>query len=234
MLLDAFIPGSTKRVLFETASGGPLRAVVSEGQRQATGLEFSGLDTPLALRDGIVFSATVSDPTGTAPRSGLFFARRDTIVPIVMIGDRAPGSSGRRIDSMGGAMGTGRGVVFEVGLTGLADPEAFLAWRPGRRLSRLDRPGPARKAASIGPFIAVPPFVIGFEEDIGPRLVALSRHAHAVLVRDGDPSPLGGTLTIREGLVRSPRGVAFIASSDPGDGRPAAIFEAALPRRLGQ
>jgi len=117
-----------------------------------------------------------------------------------------------------------------------ARPEAFLAWRPGRRLSRLDRPDPARKAFSIGPFTAVPPFVIGFQvtEDISPRLVALARHAHAVLVRDGDSSPLGGTLSIHEGPVRSPRGVAFIASSGPGDGRPAAIFEAALPRRVGQ
>jgi len=232
MVLTTVLPdGSSVQGLFDRPSRGGLRAVVSDagGARQ-----FFDLDTPLALREGIAFHSQVFDPKTGSQTIGLFFAHRGAVRTIATPGDRAPGSAGRHIADIGAVVGTGRDAIFLARLDGPGDQAAFLAWRPGRGLRRLDRPAPGSSAVTISQFVAAPSFVVGFEPDDGSspgRLLALDRRGRVVLARTGDPSPLGGSLVIGDGLVPTRHGVAFVAARAADDARAAAILEVSLPRR---
>ena len=233
LVLTTILPdGLLAQVLFDRTPRGELRAVASDMDESSATAQFANLDTPVALRDGIAFSSVVVDPESGAQTSGLFFARRGKVTAIATPGDRAPGSPARRISGIGTLVGTTRDAVFQAVLDEPPDRAAFFSWRPGRGLRRLNSPDADPQALSISPFVAAPPFVVGFEpagEKTPGRLLILGPRSKTVLARNGDPSPLGGSLVIGDGLVRTRRGVAFLASREEDDTLAESIVEVPLP-----
>gem|GEM_PF-6660518 len=183
---------------------------------------FEGTGQPVLLDDGLAFMGWKAGEN----EGSIFVRRRNAVRALVSPGTRVRGSRVASIIAVR-PVGSGNGLLVVAALED--STTGLFAWRPGDRLRRVDRPdwpwdstwlvGGPRVVASAGSLHESDPFAISL---LAPRGVQ-------TLVVAGDPSPLGGSLTLDafEGnerpLALTRRGVAFLERS--------AVLEAALTRR---
>lgn len=220
------------------AEGGATELIdVRDGRTRGSlrsGPEGSGelFDTPLlAFPRGAVVGDWIGSEDGE--RFALVHVGRRFARPVAAVGDRTPGG-GATIGGIGPVARFGRGIVFLAGL----EPEArdaFFAWSPGADVRRL-RVRPPRLPAVMPLQIATDGRVIATlgEEDVsGAVMLAVHQGRRTTRVAtSGDPSPLGGTLSLdpSEGAMALAGGRLAVLADLVGAAVQAAVLEIRVRR----
>jgi hypothetical protein len=183
---------------------------------------FDEVGAPILVDDGLAFwGRRAGDDDG-----GIFLRRKSAVRALVAPGMRVRGG---RLASITGLRAAGSSLLFEAALN--ETTSGLFAWRSGGRLRRVDRPGwPSRAWLVGGPRVFAS--VGSRREPDPPALYLLAPGGARRLAVAGDPSPLGGSLTlaafggdagIDRPLALTRRGVAFLDGST--------VLEARFPRR---
>lgn len=214
---------------------GTLELLRAEGDPSPDGTQFVSFGSPTAVRGGVVVPAVVALRPDT---QGLFLLRRGRAHVIVGPGSRAAGSGGKVFVDFQTVRRLGPGVTFIATIQG-DNPSTELgafSWEPHSGVRRLDARAHRRGFTLDGPVVTRGRTLVALGHTDGDQgIFLLGRHRPRLLLRNGDPSPLGGSIAIPldVGLVPLQDRAIFVATLGSGARSSEAILAVGAGRRDG-
>ena len=176
---------------------GSLELLGTEGDQSPIGTQFVSFGSPTVARGGIVVPALLASRLDA---QGLFLFRRGRGHVIVGPGSQAPGSGGKFFVDFQTVRRLGPGVTFVATLQG-DNPSTELgvfSWEPHSAVRRLDARAHRQGFTLDGPIATGGRTLIALgHTDREQGIFLLGRHRPRLLLRNGDASPLGGSIEIR-------------------------------------
>jgi hypothetical protein len=196
---------------------GSLDLLAASGDRSPGGAYFLFFGSPIVVRQGVVVPASVDSRAG----QGLFLLRDRRAHVIVGPGSRAPASGGKVFVDFQTVRRMGPGVAFVATLQGddAATELAVFSWEPHVGIRRLDARAHRQGLTLDGPVATQGTTLIALGyTDREQGIFLLGRYRPRLLLRDGDTSPLGGSIAIPldTGLVPLHDRAVFVATLESG------------------